>query len=98
MSITSPLEFLTDLDIEFFKRYRPLADVDLAPVDYVEPDLTSKPDSNNSGVATALDPSKTEGKPQTKLEKITSKIVTLGDFVDTDAVGQIPSSKKLGIG
>src|SRR5262249_3438943 len=43
MSITSPAEFLKDLGLEFFKRYRPLPDKSLEPIDYVEPDLTSNP-------------------------------------------------------
>ena len=88
MSITSPAELVKDLDVEFFKRYRSLPDANLAPIEYVEPDLSSPAQSkSNTAVWTGswdkadagVDPSKT-------LDKISSKVVTLGDFIDTDAV------------
>lgn len=87
MSITSPVDFLKDLDLEFFKQYRTLPDVTLAPVEYVEPDLSSSPaQTTNSIVPVASNSSKAEDKSLRKLETITSKVVTLGDFIDTDAV------------
>jgi hypothetical protein len=84
MTVTSPAEFLRDLDVDFFRRYQPLAELGLAPVEYVEPDLSSTAQSTSS-VPAALDAPKVEAKA-TALDRITSKIVTLGDFIDTDAV------------
>ncbi|KIW88776.1 uncharacterized protein Z519_10823 [Cladophialophora bantiana CBS 173.52] len=92
MTITSPADFLKELDMDFFRRYRPLPDVNMAPVEYVEPDLSSSSggsDNDNSTASTAstINPSRdAEDKPLEELKKITSKIVTLGDFIDTDAL------------
>ncbi|OAL40034.1 hypothetical protein AYO20_00452 [Fonsecaea nubica] len=89
MSITSPADFLKDLDTDFFKRYRPLSDVDMVPVEYVEPDLgrSSTAAKTNNTITATIDPaSNAEDEPPRKLDKISSKIVTLGDFIDTDAL------------
>ena len=101
MSITSPADFLKDLDLEFFRRYRPLPEVDMVPVEYVEPDLSggsggAAVETNNDSTAPTMPmgttsppayaDADTEAEPARKLDKITSKIVTLGDFIDTDAV------------
>jgi hypothetical protein len=86
MSITSPAEFLENLDVEFFKRYRSMPDADLAPVEYVEPDLGSSSTHSKSTTAPTLDPGNGGANASKMLDKITSKIVTLGDFIDTDAV------------
>jgi len=72
MSITSPAEFLKDLDLEFFKRYRPLPDLNLAPIEYVEPDLSSNPVQTQTSM-TELSQMKDAGdEPLRKLGKITS--------------------------
>lgn len=91
MSITSPADFLKDLDAEFFQRYRQLPDLDPAPIEYSEPDLLSmltietpqdkRMESNSSATPKQLD-------------KINSKVVVLPDFVDTDAVRSIPLRKR----
>ncbi|KIW24169.1 uncharacterized protein PV07_09899 [Cladophialophora immunda] len=90
MSITSPADFLSELDMDFFKRYRPLPEVDMVPIEYVEPDLSSSsagPTNSSSATTTTLPllPD-AEDQPPRKLDKITSKVVTLGDFIDTDAL------------
>jgi hypothetical protein len=72
--------------VAFFKQYRPLPDPDRLPVEYVEPDLSSRPEQTKSAAAAILDPGNSDSKPLRKLDKITSKIATLGDFIDTDAV------------
>jgi hypothetical protein len=90
MSITSPAEFLRDLDVEFFRRYRSLPDTDLVPVEYVEPDLSSRPERTKSAAAVTQELDDSDDKRLRKLDKIRSKVVTLGDFIDTDAVS-LPS-------
>ena len=87
MSITSPAEFLKDLNVEFFKRYRPLPDTTLGSVDYVEPDLSSTPEESKSVATKMLETGKSKDEPLRQLDKITSRVITLGDFIDTDAVG-----------
>ncbi|KIW73234.1 hypothetical protein PV04_01368 [Phialophora macrospora] len=91
MSITSPAEFLKDLDVELFNRYRSLPDTDLAPVEYVEPDLSSRPERTRSTAAVIQDPDDSDEKRLRRLDKIRSKIVTLGDFIDTDALAPGPT-------
>ncbi|KAK5046836.1 hypothetical protein LTR84_007190 [Exophiala bonariae] len=89
MSITSPAEFLKELDTVFFQQYRQLPDFDLAPIEYSEPDLLSsltiqipQQDSITGNGNT---------KPPKQLEKIISKVVVLPDFVDTDALAPGPT-------
>ena len=89
MSITSPAEFLKDLDLEFFKRYRPLPDTSLEPIDYVEPDLTSNPVLNKTAPTTSAEAGGEEVTRSKIPDKITSKVVALGDFIDTDAVSRL---------
>jgi hypothetical protein len=87
MSITSPADFLKELDTVFFQQYRQLPDFDLAPIEYSEPDLLSTQTIQNP------QESRTESentKTPKQLENITSKVVVLPDFVDTDAVRPSP--------
>ncbi|OAP59168.1 hypothetical protein AYL99_06466 [Fonsecaea erecta] len=93
MSITSPADFLRDLDMDFFQRYRPLPEADMVSVEYVEPELSGSRDAQTKNkssssplTTTECPPQDTDAEPQRKLDKITSKIVTLGDFIDTDAL------------
>lgn len=66
----------------------------LAAINYVEPDLTSTPapatkqpnGTTTSPLSAVNGEHKAEEKPLRILDKISSKIVTLGDFIDTDAV------------
>ncbi|KAK4940303.1 hypothetical protein LTR10_019519 [Elasticomyces elasticus] len=92
LTITSPAEFLKNIDLEFFNRYSPLTGMSYAPIEYVEPDLTSKPDRVvELATATVADISIGKEQQQKKLEKISSKVVTLGDFIDTDALAPGPT-------
>lgn len=86
MSITSPAEFLKDLDTEFFQSYRRLPEFDLAPIDYFEPDLESELTIERPAEERRVQQEQDEGEPTKVLDKISSKVVTLPDFVDTDAV------------
>lgn len=88
MTITSPAEFLRELDVDFFRAYKGTSDKSLPPVEYAEPrpyQETSKPSETahfgeplDSGICMPVDP------PPTTM--ITSRIVTLPDFIDTDAL------------
>lgn len=93
MSITSPADFLKELDAEFFHQYRRLPEFDLAPVDYVEPDLSSNLTigSPEQGKRMQLD----EAEPTKTLDKISSKVINLPDFVDTDAVSRQPPRTRI---
>jgi hypothetical protein len=84
MSITSPADFLKELDAEFFQHYRQLPEFEFAPVDYCEPDLLSNLTIGNSEQGKRVEPDETN--PAKKLDTISSKVVTLPDFIDTDAV------------
>lgn len=86
MAITSPAEFLKDLDVEFFKRYRPLPDATSSEVEYVQPELSSRSEQPKKPEAAILSAGNSVGQPLRELDKISSKVVTLGDFIDTDAV------------
>ena len=86
MSVISPAEFLKDLDVEFLKRYRPSSGMNSAPVEYVEPNLSSDPTRSKSTSVPTLEPRYGGATSSKTLNKITSKIVTLGNFIDTDAV------------
>ncbi|EXJ83387.1 hypothetical protein A1O1_07009 [Capronia coronata CBS 617.96] len=102
MTITSPVDFLKDLDLAFFKQYRQLPDFNLAPIEYVEPDLSSGTDSSQTtnlqqkdlasvGAPSVSDSGKTTSNANSIPDKIASKIVTLGDFIDTDALAPGPT-------
>ena len=90
MSITSPADFLKDLDMDFFQKYRQISNIDMSPIEYVEPDLTSISGSPG-GQADTLSTGTTEDAPTRNLDKISSTVVTLGDFIDTDAVSGLTS-------
>jgi hypothetical protein len=86
MSITSPAELLKELDVEFFTAYRHLPDANMAPVEYVEPDLRAVSEASTNLSALSLDDDSSKPDSGPSLDTITSKIVTLGDLIDTDAV------------
>ncbi|KAJ9620752.1 hypothetical protein H2204_012162 [Knufia peltigerae] len=93
MTITSPAEFLKEIDMDFFAKYSPLQHISYTSVEYVEPDLTSRTDTlSQRGAATTTKESEAveEGTVK-KLDKISSKIVPLGDFIDTDALAPGPT-------
>lgn len=91
MTIADPASFLADLDMDFFQRYRNISETAVKPVTYVEPHVgpLPSPSSQHEGLE------KVSSKPREEFEplgKITSKIVVLGDFIDTDAVS-VPAAK-----
>ena len=89
MTITSPDAFLEDIDVVFFQFYKGNGNKTLSAVRYVEPKphTDEKADPQSGPV---LSPSVTEDDLATH-SVITSKIVTLGDFVDTDALAPDPT-------
>ncbi|KIW15364.1 hypothetical protein PV08_05410 [Exophiala spinifera] len=93
MTVTSPAEFLKEIDLEFFGRYSPLHHITYSSVDYVEPDLTPRSDTftRNGVAATTTHLEAVEEGKGKKMHKISSKIVTLGDFIDTDALAPGPT-------
>ncbi|KAK5219258.1 hypothetical protein LTR72_008440 [Exophiala xenobiotica] len=92
LTITSPAELLKDIDLEFFRRYSPSGDMEYTPIEYVEPDLTSMPERlTETTTAVVRNVNVGNEDAQKKLDKITSKVVTLGDFIDTDALAPGPT-------
>ncbi len=92
MTVTGLEDFLRDIDVDFFRYYRGNAKADLLSVKYVEP----RAEENQDDIPGALDSSKVyedandENEPQVS-GTISSKIVTLGDFIDTDALAPGPT-------
>ncbi|RFU25686.1 hypothetical protein B7463_g10652, partial [Scytalidium lignicola] len=91
MRLTDPRPFLEKIDQGLFKRYtKYFEQSSLGPVDYVEPSLglakrplaeskLSKPDS-------VIKPDSQQGNGMSVPLIVNSKIITLGDFIDTDAM------------
>jgi len=78
---------LKDLDVDFFRSYQQLPELDLAPIDYFEPDLESELTIKRGPAQGSSDVSEQgEAEPTNVLGKIGSKVVRLPDFIDTDAV------------
>jgi hypothetical protein len=88
MSVTDPTPFLEEVDVDFFQRYTQRVEEKTATtIAYVEPHVGPVDSS----------PNLTEKVSDLKLEKedtsdahaiIKSKVITLGDFIDTDAVSR----------
>lgn len=90
MKITDPRPFLKEVDVELFKKLTKYQDIpENSRVLYVEPhvgpdgNVQNKQDNSNTKNASTNDD--ISGETPT-LTIIKSKIITLGDFVDTDAV------------
>lgn len=79
LTITNPAELIKEIDFEFFHNYQKRS-ADLLLVTYVEPGLGKQEASTSSPYNGAEVP---DAKP---IESITSKVVTLGDNIDTDAM------------
>lgn len=82
MTVTDPAPFLTQIDMEAYQRHKVVPKESFIPAIYMEPhvgplELHGNPERRN---IPALDE---EAKP---IERIQSKVVVLGDFIDTDAV------------
>ena len=88
MTITNPTSFLEELEEDFFRKYKGVTGTSLAQVSYVEPKSSvDVPGSSRSSEASVVLPL-AEEEPVEELAEdvIKSKIVTLGDFIDTDAL------------
>lgn len=91
MSVTDPAPFLEEVDVDFFQRYTQRVEEKTATtIAYVEPHVGPVD-------ASPAPPNLTEKVSDLKLEKedtsdahaiIKSKVITLGDFIDTDAVSR----------
>lgn len=83
MQVTDPRSFLDQEDIDFFKAYR--GDIGNTPrsLAYVEPGIHSKPSKPKTARKSG---SKPTSQPSNIIKPITSKVVVLGDFIDTDAL------------
>ena len=93
MSITSLEDFLNDIDVEFFRHYKGEKSTDSRTVQYVEPkpqtDAAAEIENMPSTDASTIEEDSTTNEaPQ---NTITSKIVTLGDLIDTDALAPGPT-------
>ncbi|KAB8360661.1 hypothetical protein FH972_024399 [Carpinus fangiana] len=92
MSITDTAPFLKELDEDFLRRYKSIRDTATQPVQYVEPkpNLHSEIKSLRSEASQTFTPTvPASGEHTTDL--IESKVVTLGDFIDTDALAPGPT-------
>jgi homoaconitase/3-isopropylmalate dehydratase large subunit len=85
MSITGLEDFLKDIDIDFFNFYKGGTEVQALPkVQYVQPKAQNDANIDAEPAETkSLDES---NKEPSATGVINSKIVTLGDFIDTDAL------------
>lgn len=90
MSVTDPAPLLAEIDVEFFKKYtQRVEEATNTKMMYVEPHV-------GPVEVSAARPSLTQQTSDQKLEDeesdapalIKSKVVTLGDFIDTDAVSR----------
>lgn len=88
MSITDPAPFLQDLDVDFFERYKGISDEVFQPVMYSHPrpSLEQAAHSQTSDAATRSEATKQPPGAEKTPGIVQSKIITLGDFVDTDAL------------
>lgn len=81
MQVTDPRSLLPDMDVEFFKKYQGDLQTSSKAVTFVEPGLRQTSDFKTQQSASKSSPDHGQA-----LGTITSKIVTLGDFIDTDAL------------
>lgn len=90
MAITDVEEFLNDIDTDFFRYYKGEKEgVSLQEVEYVEP----KPHESKTRDEGSLEQMTSKGSSaETSSQSvIQSKIITLGDFIDTDALAPGPT-------
>ena len=94
MTVTSLADFLEELDVDFFHFYRGEKDENLPAVKYVEPrpNAETGPASHetpSTDTRSLLTDSSAESLGTKSLVK--SKVVILGDFIDTDALAPGPT-------
>jgi hypothetical protein len=82
MMVTDPGPFLAEMGVEFYQRYKNISEEALKPVIFVEPYVGALAPSVKKDVGSSSEPM----EELTPLGKIRSKIVVLGDFIDTDTV------------
>jgi len=82
MTVTDPAPFLAEMDVEFYQRYKNVSETMLKPVIFVEPNVGPLVPSAQREFGKIAEPQ----EELIPLGKISSKIVVLGDFIDTDAV------------
>jgi homoaconitate hydratase len=82
MNVTDPAPYLAEMDVEFYQRNKHISGTVLKPVMFAEPHVGPLVPSVKKEVG-RISESQEELTP---LGKINSKIVALGDFIDTDAV------------
>lgn len=93
MSITGLEDFLGDIDVEFFRHYRGTTTQNPPPVTYAEP----RPQMHTATDIESIPPMDASADKEDQAldaisqSVITSKIVTLGDFIDTDALAPGPT-------
>jgi hypothetical protein len=93
MSVTDPGPFLQDLDYELLERYETRSShPSVTDVPYMEPIISRSELSQQSFASHMEDKSEDQAPqdtPRPGLPVINSKIVRLGEFIDTDAVRYI---------
>jgi len=82
MSVTDPAPYLAEMGVEFYQRYKNISEKALKPVMFVELHVGPLAPSVKKEVGRISEPQ----DELTPLGKINSKVVVLGDFIDTDAV------------
>ena len=92
MEITDPRTFLAEVDMKLYDEYRARSDntsrtvsrvEDQPPIEYVEPNMNRQSEDQ---ISPATHSTKEAPKALSQ-DPIKSKVVTLGEFIDTDAVG-----------
>jgi len=94
MSIADPSDLLAEIDMDLFDQYRhysrkapaKTASDSSSPVIYVEPGIDASHANGAAKNSSSNGVKKSESEEQPTLLPITSKVVTLGDYIDTDAV------------
>lgn len=89
MTVTDPASLLKDIDIEFFNNYRRKS-TELPQVSFVEPGLGK---AATVASQTANEPTSETSSPES-IGQITSRVVVLGDNIDTDAVSYVQNLTK----
>ncbi len=96
MTITDPASFISKLDVAFLDAYKGGSQASRLALTYVEPNLKSSKNfrSSQSGVVSLPGSAKKEIENPKELGLIKSKVVTLGDLIDTDAVRMTHSCRR----
>lgn len=85
MEITDPAFLLDSIDVDFFNRYKGINSNGSGAVPYAEPKAYEELESH-AVENKEIDPEQVREQPSNFPSSLASKIVTLGDFIDTDAL------------